>query len=212
VAAGMFLPLTSSRATPQSSISPPPWGPNPSPQRGRWENAATATTTLRIPPAEPPRVCRASPPQHADPDQSSHHTKAGRAESRRSRADPRASHQPRAKGPAAKPRGPGQWPRAGSAEPFPKARLKRNARFICLFIYLSLTGKCNTKANYLIEALGSVLMSQASKQLSKPLFCLQQQSGGRNVGAGRGGTGPLSCAAAARPATARGGSARGQAR
>lgn len=53
-------------------------------------------------------------------------------------------------------------------------------------------------------------MSQTSKQISKPLFCLRLQSGGCRVGAGRGGTEPLSRAAAARPAMARGGSAQGQ--
>lgn len=107
----------------------------------------------------------------------------------------------------------GQWPssgtrpQAGSQEPFPKARLKHNAHFICLFIYLLLTGKCNTKANYLIKAWGRVLMSQTSKQISKPLFCLQLQSGGHRVKAGWGGTGPLLPVAVVCPATAWGGRA-----
>lgn len=131
-------------------------------------------------------------PQHANPDQTlvpSRHTGlAPSAKFRRSCSDPCTSYQP--KGPAAKPWGPGKWPQAGSEEPVPKAWLKRNAHFICLFIYLLLTGKCNTKANYLIKALGRVLMSQTSKQISKPLFCLQLQSRGCCVGAGRDITAP----------------------
>lgn len=110
------------------------------------------------------------------------------AEFRRNRSHPCASCQPHAKGPAPAPRGPGKWPQAGSEEPFPKARLTRNAHFICLFICLLLTGKRNTKANYLIKALGRVLMSQTSKQISKPLFCLRLQRRGHAVGAGQVGT------------------------
>lgn len=88
-------------------------------------------------------------------------------------------------------RGPGTWPQAGSEEPFPKAQLKGNARFICIFIYLLLTGKCNTKANYLIKALGRVLTSQTSKQISKPLFCLLLQTGAGCVGVGWETQGPF---------------------
>lgn len=169
---------------------------------------------LCIPPAEPPHVCRDSTPQHSNPGQNSHHIKAGRARPV-CRIQEELLRSPcllpaLCQGPAAKPGGPGKWPQAGSAELLPKAQLKCNAHFICLFIYLLLTGKCNTKANYLIKALGRVLMSQTSKQISKPLFCLRLQSGGCWVGAGRGGTEPFSRAAAACSAMVRGGSARGQ--
>lgn len=179
----------------------------------------------RMQPLPPPRctslllnrhVCRDSTPQHANqtkaPTTSRQAGLAPSAEFRRSCSDPHASYQPRDKGPVAEPQGPGKRPQAASEDSFPKARLKRIAHFICLFIYLLLSGKCNTKANYLIKALGRVLMSQTSKQISKPLFCVQLQSRGRDVGAGWGDTGPLSRAAAARPAMAQGGSAWGQAR
>lgn len=57
-------------------VAQPPQGPNPSHRQGCGEDAATATTALCIPPAEPPHD---STPQHSNPGQNSHRIKAGRA-------------------------------------------------------------------------------------------------------------------------------------
>lgn len=174
------------------------------PSRCGDQTQSTIRVAGRMQPVPPPR-CTSLLPNHCVPTKtaqpsivwtktSSHQGRQGSlrsAKSRRSHSDPCASYQSRAKGPVTESRGPGKWPQAGSEELFLKVQLKCNAHSICISIYLLLTGKCNTKANYLIKALGRVLMSQTSKQISKPLFCLRLQIGAGCIRVGWETQGPF---------------------